>query len=50
MIWTADHIDAARRLQSSVLGPARAAAAAQSTPGSWLGLHPRRPSHLAVTA
>ena len=26
MIWTGDHVDAVRRLQSSVIGPARAAA------------------------
>ncbi|MEU3183363.1 FUSC family protein [Streptomyces sp. NPDC006923] len=30
MIWTADHIDAARRLQAGILAPARAAAAMQS--------------------
>ena len=46
MIWTADHIDAARRLQGGIAAPARAAAAAQGTPGSWLGLRPRRPSHV----
>jgi hypothetical protein len=26
MIWTGDHLDAARRLQDSLVGPARAAA------------------------
>ena len=28
VIWTADHLDAARRLQAALLAPARAAAAA----------------------
>jgi hypothetical protein len=27
MIWTADHLDAARRLQAALTGPAKAAAA-----------------------
>jgi hypothetical protein len=26
MLWTGDHLDAARRLQDSLVGPARAAA------------------------
>jgi hypothetical protein len=30
MIWTGDHLDAVRRLQSAVIGPARTAAAARS--------------------
>ena len=30
MIWTGDHLDAVRRLQASVIGPARAASAARS--------------------
>lgn len=30
MIWTADHIDVAQQLQTSVVGPARAAAALQN--------------------
>ncbi|SEG91795.1 Fusaric acid resistance protein-like [Actinacidiphila yanglinensis] len=33
MIWTADHIDVARRLQAALLPPARAAAALQQRPG-----------------
>jgi uncharacterized membrane protein YccC len=33
MIWTADHLDAARRLQAAVLGPARAVAAARRPAG-----------------
>ena len=36
MIWTGDHLDAARRLQADVLPAARAVAAAQSSPRSWL--------------
>jgi hypothetical protein len=27
MIWTGDHLDAARRLQDALVGPARASAA-----------------------
>ncbi len=43
MIWTGDHIDAARRLQADVLPAARAVAAVQSTPRSWLtGGYPGR--------
>ena len=29
MIWTGDHLDAARRLQATLVGPARAAASAE---------------------
>ncbi|GIH16217.1 FUSC family protein [Rugosimonospora africana] len=34
MIWTADHIDAVRRLQPAILAPARAVVAAQAGAGS----------------
>jgi hypothetical protein len=33
VIWTGDHLDAARRLQESLVGPARVAAAAESADG-----------------
>ncbi|MFD8510821.1 FUSC family protein [Streptomyces antimycoticus] len=36
MIWTEDHIDAVRRLQETILGPAQAASR-QCLPWSWLG-------------
>ncbi|GAA3352971.1 hypothetical protein GCM10017744_004240 [Streptomyces antimycoticus] len=36
MIWTEDHIDAVRRLQETILGPAQAASW-QCLPWSWLG-------------
>jgi uncharacterized membrane protein YccC len=45
MIWTADHIDAARRLQAGILAPARGAAAVWSSPAAWLAMRrsgPRR--------
>jgi hypothetical protein len=38
MIWTADHLDAARLLQDRILAPARAAAAVQRAPWSWLAV------------
>ncbi len=41
MIWTADHLDAARRLQEAVVEPARAAAN-QRVAGPFDGLLPRR--------
>ncbi|HEY2176552.1 MAG TPA: FUSC family protein [Mycobacteriales bacterium] len=36
MIWTGDHIDAARRLQADVLPAARAVALMQQSPRAWL--------------
>jgi uncharacterized membrane protein YccC len=36
MIWTAEHLDAARRLQAAIVAPAREVAAVQGTPRSWL--------------
>ena len=36
LIWTSDHIDAARRLQAAIVGPARAAVAAQAGSRPWL--------------
>lgn len=36
MIWTGDHIDAARRLQADVLPAARAVAEMQQSPRAWL--------------
>ncbi len=30
VIWTSDHVDAARRLQAAVVGPARAAVSAHA--------------------
>jgi hypothetical protein len=47
MIWTAEHLDAARRLQSAVLEPAREVAAVQRTPRSWLTGRRQEPSHVA---
>ncbi|WP_345637995.1 FUSC family protein [Rugosimonospora acidiphila] len=44
MIWTADHIDSARRLQAGILAPARAVATAQRTPRSWLAMRRTRPT------
>jgi hypothetical protein len=41
VIWTADHIDAARRLHTGILGPAREAAAVWSSRRAWRT--PRRP-------
>jgi hypothetical protein len=46
MIWTAEHLDAARRLQPAVLEPAREIAAMQRTPRSWLTGR-QEPSHVA---
>jgi len=37
VIWTADHLEAARLLQPVVAGPAGAAAMVQHTPVAWLG-------------
>ncbi len=46
MIWTADHLDAARRLQSAVAGPAaRAAKLVAARPRGWEW--PRRPARAA---
>jgi uncharacterized membrane protein YccC len=36
IIWTADHLEAIRRLQADILAPARAAAVANGLPRSWL--------------
>jgi hypothetical protein len=47
MIWTAEHLDAARRLQSAVLEPAREVAAVRRTPRSWLTGRRQEPSHVA---
>jgi uncharacterized membrane protein YccC len=47
MIWTAEHLDAARRLQSAVLEPAREVAAVQRRPRSWLTGRRQEPSHVA---
>ncbi len=47
MIWTAEHLDAARRLQPAVLEPAREVAAVQRTPRSWLTGRRQEPSHVA---
>jgi uncharacterized membrane protein YccC len=47
MIWTAEHLDAARRLQSAVLAPARQVAAVQRSPRSWLTGRRQEPSHVA---
>jgi hypothetical protein len=33
MIWTGDHLDAARRLQGALVGPARAAVMRRAAPG-----------------
>jgi len=46
MIWTNDHLDAVRRLQGSLVGPARAAVqqdALRSSRFPWRALIPRRP-------
>jgi hypothetical protein len=43
MIWTGDHLDAARRLQTALVGPARAAID-QSAPGLLMGIRPWRPA------
>ncbi len=46
MIWTADHLDAARRLQAAIAGPARDAARVVSErPRGWAW--PRRPAQVA---
>ncbi|HLI02103.1 MAG TPA: hypothetical protein VKV06_15045, partial [Acidimicrobiales bacterium] len=48
MIWTADHLDAARRLQTAIVDPARAVTAAQSRRW-WHGtLGARRPAAAAA--
>ncbi|HEX8859507.1 MAG TPA: FUSC family protein [Actinomycetes bacterium] len=47
MIWTAEHLDAARRLQPAVLEPAREVAAVRRTPRSWLSGRRQEPSHVA---
>lgn len=47
MIWTADHIDVAQQLQTSVVGPARTAAALRDRRdvGTWRAAGRRRPPH-----
>jgi uncharacterized membrane protein YccC len=49
MIWTADHLDAARRLQSAIAGPAGAASRVVSTRRSGWTL-PRRPARATPAA
>ncbi|MHA6765320.1 FUSC family protein [Streptacidiphilus sp. PAMC 29251] len=51
IIWTADHLDVAQRLQASMVGPARAAAALQNRMNTLTGravLH-RHPPHTTST-
>ena len=49
MIWTADHLDAARRLQSAIAGPAREATRIVSErPRGWAW--PRRPARMRPAA
>jgi uncharacterized membrane protein YccC len=50
VIWTADHIDAARRLQAGILGPAQGVAAVWSSRRAWPAMRrpgPRRQDALA---
>jgi hypothetical protein len=47
MIWTADHVDAARRLQARITAPARLAAAYQRRARQPLGPYIHRPSQPA---
>jgi Fusaric acid resistance protein-like len=46
MIWTAEHLDATRRLQEAVLEPAREVAAVRDVPQSWITGRPLEPRHL----
>jgi uncharacterized membrane protein YccC len=46
MIWTAEHLDATRRLQEAVLDPAREVAAVRDAPESWLTGRRLEPRHL----
>ena len=49
MIWTADHLDAARRLQDAIAGPARdAVRIASDRPQRWA--FPRRPAPVTPAA
>ena len=43
MIWTGDHLDAVRRLQQTLFGPARAAEEVRLTP-TWRELVPQLPA------